>query len=99
MATFTWVPDYGAKEKIETNSEIADFGGGYSQAVSFGMNPSKRTWDVIFTGPQATIDAIKSFLQSVGYDVQFFTWTPPTGAAGNWKLVPKSLNTNLKTFG
>jgi phage-related protein len=97
MPAFTWVPDFGAAEKIKPKVLAAQFGDGYSQRSPDGINNMPRVWSVQFTLLDATtIDAIHDFLVTQA-GVTAFTWTPPKGAAGKW--ICQDFDRNLATYG
>ena len=81
--TFTWNPRYSAQVKNTPNVRKAQFGGGYSQRVSIGINPLTRVWSVSFKLDSADIDAIDAFL-TARKGVESFVWQPPNGASGLW---------------
>lgn len=102
MTTFVWVATYGSKETIKPNVVVTQFGDGYESRTPVGMNTQRRKWDLNFDNrPNATADAIESFLKARGA-VEAFDWTPPYGGAGKWvcrewSSAPTSPNTRSVT--
>ncbi|KPE40985.1 phage tail protein [Pseudomonas aeruginosa] len=59
----------------------AQFGDGYKQLVSEGLNSKSQSWPVSITGPAATIKAAMDFLDRHA-GARAFLWTPPLGGLG-----------------
>lgn len=78
MATFPDVsPDYGASKRAQPNVRIAQFGSGYSQRTTFGLNQDPKTWSLTWNYLEATdANSIEDFLEARG-GVEAFEWTPP----------------------
>jgi phage-related protein len=74
--TFTWVPLVEPTGTTKFLVRVAQFGDGYSQAVSDGINNKTDSWPLTFVGSGATISAIKAFLDSMKGATRFY-WTPP----------------------
>lgn len=86
-SVFTWIPTYGSAVKKKTNAHRIQFGDGYEQRISTGLNNLRRTWDLTFANRTNVVaDAIDAFLsQANGKD--YFTWVPPHGPVGKWVCV------------
>lgn len=65
------------------NVHQTKFGDGYEHRVAIGLNSTPRQWQVSFSRPNATADAIEAFFVARGA-VQSFDWVPPHGGAGKW---------------
>lgn len=78
MATFPDVtPDFGASERAKPNVRIAQFGSGYSQRTTFGLNQDPKTWSLQWTNLEASdANSIEDFLEARG-GVEAFDWSPP----------------------
>lgn len=84
MATFTYVPDYGATREIKPNVRVAQFGDGYEQRLANGLNTQAKKWTLSFPMRSDTeADGIEAFLAARGA-VESFDWTDPTGNAGKY---------------
>lgn len=84
MATFTWIPDWGAQEQHRPRVRRVQFGDGYQQRSADGINTKPRSWTLTFGGrTDAERTAILDFLNARGA-LEAFDWTPPSGAAGKW---------------
>jgi phage-related protein len=84
MATFTYIASYGAMVKKQPRVRSINFGDGYEQRATFGINNNPRLWTLEFNGKTGTeADAIDNFLTARA-GVEKFDWTPPTGSAGKW---------------
>lgn len=64
----------------------ASFGDGYEQTAADGLNPERRTYQIIFdTRVNADIETVRSFLSGLGGHTPF-TFTPPgTMTAVKWR--------------
>lgn len=83
MATFTWIPEYGAAGESKPRVNKAVFGDGYEQRVRDGINTIIRTWDLTFMKTPTDMDYIETFLNTQAGSSSF-EWTPPTGNIGKW---------------
>lgn len=69
--------DYGASKKAAPNVRIAQFGSGYSQRSTLGINQDKKVWQLSWTNRTATdANTIEDFLEARG-GVEAFNWSPP----------------------
>jgi len=99
MATFTWLPDYGASYEIKPSVRVAKFGDGYEQRQANGLNPQAKTWSLQFPSrSDAEASAISAFLAARGA-VESFDWTDPSGGVGKyvcrgWSLAKDQYNLN-----
>lgn len=62
MRNFTWQLDQDSSESTEFNTQVVKFGDGYEQAVSFGINNTRKKWSASITNTKAVIDEIYRFL-------------------------------------
>ena len=70
-------PDYGASKKAQPRVNSAQFGSGYSQRSTFGINNDLKTWDLTWENlTLAEANDIEDFLEARG-GVQAFNWSPP----------------------
>ena len=77
MATFPSItPTYGIQKKSQPNVRIAQFGSGYSQRTTFGLNQNPKSYDLTFEVSETDADTIETFLDARGA-VESFTFTPP----------------------
>ena len=83
MSTFTFSPSYSVSQTVTPRVKSIQFGDGYMQRVADGINTQPRQWSLVFNGNEAEITAIENFLIAEN-GVSSFTWTPPTGAQGNF---------------
>ena len=94
MATFPSItPTYGIQKKSEPNVRIAQFGSGYSQRTTFGLNQNPTVYNLTFEVSETDADTIEDFLDARG-GVEKFDFTPPGDSSGkyicrNWsKSIP-----------
>lgn len=78
MKTFNWDISADSSETTALNTTITAFGDGYEQAVSFGINNSRKSWQCSKTDTKAVIDEILSFLLNTK-GVEPFTFVPIKG--------------------
>lgn len=64
MRNFVWRLDQDSSENTKFNAQVTSFGDGYEQAVSFGINNARKTWQASVTNTKAVVDEIYSFLIS-----------------------------------
>lgn len=75
--TFTYVPDRGFSKESTSKVTGAQFGSGYSQRITVGINTRDESWELSFRNRSiADINAIVSFLET-NNGVDYFYWTPP----------------------
>lgn len=76
MATFPSInPTYGAAKRSQPNVRIAQFGSGYSQRTTFGINQNPKQWELSFNVSETDADTIEDFLDARA-GVEAFEWTP-----------------------
>jgi len=74
-------PDYGAIKKAQPNVRVAQFGSGYSQRSTFGINQDPKIWDLSWVNRTAAdANSIEDFLEARG-GAEAFNWSPPDETA------------------
>lgn len=86
----TFPVDSGVSGDITFRVRSIQFGDGYRQEVTDGLNPKEDKWPVSATGPADEIQPLIDFLDARG-GVEAFLWTPPRGVQGLYKC--KAYNT------
>ncbi|WP_053183678.1 phage tail protein [Pseudomonas thivervalensis] len=81
---FTWATEKGAAGDVKQRVRTKEFGDGYSQTVSDGINNEQQSWPVTYTGSSALIQEIVDFLRR-HKGAKAFLWTPPLGELGLYK--------------
>jgi len=77
MATFPSInPTYGLQKTSAPNVRIAQFGSGYSQRSTFGINQNPKSYSLTFEVSETDADTIEAFLDARG-GVENFDFTPP----------------------
>lgn len=81
-ATFdpTWLPQVGASLSEKPRVKKIQFGDGYQQRVTDGINTNLERWSLTFKGNPAVNTAIDAFL-SARNGTEAFNWTTPKGRA------------------
>ena len=75
--TFNFTPDYGASKRSKPRVRTVEFGSGYSQRVTFGINQDPKVWTLSFENRTSTeADNIEDFLEA-RKGVESFNWSPP----------------------
>ncbi len=84
MANFPSItPTYGIQKTSQPNVRIAQFGSGYSQRTTFGLNQNPKTYDLTFEVSETDADTIEDFLDARG-GVENFDFTPPGDSSGKY---------------
>ena len=83
-------PSVRSQPKDELRALQAPFGDGYTQDVIDGLNPLRRTWNLVWQGlVKADRDTLIDFLDarySSANGVEAFTWTEPAeSVAKTWR--------------
>ncbi|OOS03275.1 Phage-related protein [Moraxella cuniculi DSM 21768] len=79
MKTFTWKLNAGASCEVVHQVTKTQFGDGYAQRTSFGINNKRTDWSGVKTGDFATVIApIMAFVDE-HKGITPFWWTNPHG--------------------
>lgn len=79
LKTFNWQMNIGASSETRHANAKTQFGDGYAQRVSFGINNKRTDWNGNKTGDlQTVIKPIMAFLDEHQGLMPFF-WTNPLG--------------------
>lgn len=87
--TFQWSPRPGVRADITFRRLVAQFGDGYRQVASDGINNKVQSWPLTFVGDADRIAAIESFLDRHA-GMRSFLWTPPRGVEGWYEVASYS---------
>ena len=85
MATFSFTPTYGTQKTSAPNVRIAQFGSGYSQRSTFGINQNPKSYSLTFEVSETVADDIETFLDARG-GTENFDFTPP-GESSSSKFI------------
>ena len=84
MKTFKWKMNMGAAADVKHNATKTQFGDGYAQFVSHGINSKTKNWSGRKTGDWLTvIKPIADFLDE-HKGVTPFLWTDPHGQTNKY---------------
>jgi phage-related protein len=98
MATFpAYEPTYSATKSSQPKIRTAQFGDGYQQRVTFGLNQNPKEWSLSFSVSDADADIIEAFLDARAADAASFDWSPP-GDANTYKWICNSWTRELFDF-
>ena len=86
MATFPSItPTYGQVKRSAPRVRAIQFGSGYQQRATFGLNQNPKVYDLMFEVSETDADTIEAFLDARGA-VQNFDFTPP-GESSSSKFI------------
>ena len=95
MATFPSItPTYGVQKRSQPNTRIIQFGDGYEQRTTFGLNQNPKIFNLTFEVSETDADTIETFLDARAVDSASFTFTPP-GESSSSKFVCESWNKSV----
>ena len=95
MATFPdFQPQYSATKRSQPQQRITQFGDGYQQRVSFGLNQDPKVWSLTFNVKDSDADTIETFLEARGKDGASFDWSPPDEAT-TYKWICRSFGREM----
>ena len=98
MATFpSYNPSYSATKRSQPKLRITQFGDGYQQRTTFGLNQDPKVWNLTFNVDDEDADEIETFLEARGKDGASFDWSPPDTAT-TFKWICKSFNREMFDF-
>lgn len=98
MATFpSYDPVYSASKSSEPKVRTVQFGDGYQQRVTFGLNQNPKSWNLTFDVTDDDADIIETFLDARAADATSFDWTPPDSVT-SYKWVCSRWNRELYEF-
>jgi phage-related protein len=81
MATFTIAPSISTQLTVRPRTKKIQFGDGYEQRFSMGLNTRSEQWDLTFHCKGATErDAVLDFFEARNGQ-ESFDWTTPNGDA------------------
>lgn len=77
MATFPAItPTYGAQKNSRPNVRTVQFGDGYQQRLTYGINQNPKSWSLTWEVSETDADTIETFLNNRAADNASFDWTP-----------------------
>lgn len=96
MATFPAIPiSFSANKTSQPKTRKVQFGDGYEQRLTFGLNQNPKEWSVTWKYLTETdADTIETFLNARAVDGASFDWTPPDEVT-SYKWVCESWNKQL----
>jgi len=94
MATFPAItPTYGASKNSAPVVRTVQFGDGYEQRLTFGVNQNPKTWELTWNVSETDADTIETFLDARA-GKENFDWTPP-GEATAYKWICSSWSKSI----
>jgi phage-related protein len=107
MATFPSIaPTFDAQKSSRPRTRVVQFGDGYEQRLSYGLNQNPKEWSLTFMVKNTDADTIEAFLDARAEDGASFDWTPPSSStAYTWvcrewtrRLIGEDFNEISATF-
>jgi len=99
-SAFAYCHDLASSRQSDSNSKLVQFGDGYAQRVTMGLNPQTTIHNLSFLSrSNSERDLIRAYFRGAA-GVQAFTWTDPqTGATGkyvcqDWSITYNNFNNN-----
>lgn len=89
--TFKFSVSSQTEGTINQKVQTSDFGDGYSQSTSIGINNQSEEWNVNFKGKASYINQIRDFLDRHEGSKSFY-WTPPDGKQGRYRSTNYKIN-------
>ena len=88
MATFPSITArYGISKQSKPDVRIVQYGDGYQQRLTYGLNQNLKIWNPEFQNISETdADTIETFLDARAADNASFEWTPP-GESSSSKFI------------
>ncbi|WP_262207516.1 phage tail protein [Serratia proteamaculans] len=87
--TFNWPVRLQASEDINISIIQVQFGDGYKQVASSGLNAAVETWSLSCNGESSNISVVRDFLKS--HAIQSFWWTNPWGEKKLYRVKSDSI--------
>lgn len=84
IETFTWAPDDEASGESTLRTRKSQFGDGYSQVSSDGLNGETDSWSLSFGGLAEEIAPPLAFIRR-HRGAKSFLWTNPEGVLGMYR--------------
>ena len=98
MANFpSYNPVYTANKSSQPKISTVNFGDGYEQRLTFGLNQNPKEWTLTFDVTDADADIIEAFLDARAADAASFSWTPPNSAT-SYRWVCPNWNREIYEF-
>lgn len=77
MATFpSYDPLVGASKRSQPSVRNVQFGDGYGQRITYGLNQNRKVWSLVWDVTEEAADEIEAFLDARG-GAENFDWSPP----------------------
>jgi len=87
MANFPSIlPTYGTQKSSAPVVRKVQFGDGYEQRLTYGLNQNPKIYNLTFEVSETEADTIETFLDARAADNASFTFTPP-GESASAKFV------------
>ena len=98
MATFpSYNPVFSANKTDITNTRTVQFGDGYQQRFTFGINQKAKQWSLTFNENDEDTAEIETFLEARGADGASFDWSPPDTTT-TFKWICRSFSKEIFEF-
>ena len=92
-------PTFGLSKKSAPNIKTVQFGDGYIQRLTFGLNQNAKTWNPVWENiSEAQSDEIELFLDArAANNGQAFTWAAPNEPSTSTCLTSRPTSISILT--
>ncbi|KGT86249.1 tail protein [Erwinia typographi] len=91
--TFTWAARINSSEQLNVSTNQAQFGDGYKQISSNGINMAAETWSLTCNGVAADMGPLRVFLRE--HVISSFWWVNPWGEKKLYRVKSDSVNSKF----
>jgi phage-related protein len=95
--TFTWCVRTDASGSTNVATLQAQFGDGYKQVASAGINTAAETWNLTCSGKLAAMKPVREFLLS--HVIKSFWWVNPWGEKKLYRVKADSVSPTFPNGG
>lgn len=88
--TFTWCTRIGASEELNVATLQAQFGDGYKQVASAGINAAIESWTLTCSGTLSQMAQVRAFLKA--HVITSFWWANPWGEKKLYRVKADSIS-------
>ena len=95
--TFTWPVRGSSSEDLKVSTNQAQFGDGYKQISSMGINTADETWALTCNGSAGNMRTVRDFLRE--HVISSFWWVNPWGEEKLYRVKSDSINSKFVNGG
>lgn len=95
--TFTWPARINSSEQLKVSTNEAQFGDGYKQISSLGLNTAAETWSLTCNGTAENMLPVREFLSN--HVISSFWWANGWGEKKLYRVKSDSINSKFVNGG